>query len=184
MNNISSKFAVCCVIFVIGCGKPPAVENGSGGRSGEVAPVGDEEKLQGAWDLETAGDDIENQKLKPGSTEESIYGTRFTFAGNRLTLSSPPSSRSGTFALDAARTPKLLTWTRPPDTASGIKILPMIYAFEGDTLVLALNYGGEGDPPTEFKTIARLDGPSVAVFRLTKRRPIAPTAHAPAGTRR
>src|ERR1700688_3899429 len=108
----------------------------------------DLETLQGSWEqigLEADGIPNPPDALSPP-------GAIATFSGNHFTVRTTDSVvlLAGTFTLDAAASPKAITWidSMGPDLG---KQLPAIYKLEGDLFIFIAADEGKARPTT-FRT--------------------------------
>ncbi len=103
---------------------------------------GDLDKLQGTWvraSIERDG--------KPSPADE-LKNSRLTLKGDKYTLDDGKEKRTGTFKLDATKTPKTLDIISDAGPNKG-KTLKAIYKIEGDTFTYCVA-PPDKDRPTEF----------------------------------
>jgi uncharacterized protein (TIGR03067 family) len=120
---------------------------------GNDAGKADRQRLQGAWVAVTE---------HPGGMKQT---TVLDFKGDRLTLTVVSHDKDHaignkfqmTYTLDPGRTPKRIKLRADDELLKDVP-LEGIYAFEGDTLLLAFIKPGKG-PPKDFKGKPGPDGP-------------------------
>ena len=106
--------------------------------------------LQGVWEQVAH----EADGLLNPSDEHGAPGALTRFDGHHFSVRTEEGLLllEGMFTLDAAVTPKAITWTDSMGNDKG-KQLPAIYQLDGDRFVFIAS--DEGDPrPTVFRTIA------------------------------
>ena len=106
----------------------------------------EQEKFQGTWRL------VKFESAEgPALPEEVIAKARFTFKGDRLTITQDGKEvDEATFKTDPTKVPKAIDITAGRGATKG-KISEGIYAFEGDTLKICSPAPGQ-KRPTEFKS--------------------------------
>jgi uncharacterized protein (TIGR03067 family) len=102
----------------------------------------DLDKIQGTWVRASVERDG-----KPASADE-LKNTRLTLKGDKYTLDDGKEKRTGTFKLDATKTPKTLDIIADSGPNKG-KTLKAIYKIEDDTFTYCVA-GPDKDRPTEF----------------------------------
>jgi uncharacterized protein (TIGR03067 family) len=125
----------------------------AGVTAGGDAAKADVQRLQGSWIAVTE---------RPGGVKQTDL---LTFKGGQLgwmLVGQTPNHWLGhefkmTYTLDPSRTPKRITLRTDDELLKGTP-LDAVYAFEGDTLLLAFIKPGKG-PPKDFKGKPDDDGP-------------------------
>jgi uncharacterized protein (TIGR03067 family) len=102
----------------------------------------DLDKLQGTW-VRTSVE----RNGKPASDDE-LKNSRLTLKGDKYTLDDGKEKRTGTFKLDATKTPKTLDIISDSGPNKG-KTLKAIYKIEDGTFTYCVA-GPDKDRPTEF----------------------------------
>lgn len=122
----------------------------------------DMDQLQGSWRLISRERD---GKADAADAVKDIIminkGDRFTFKG----AASGAGATEGTFTVDATKKPKAMDRT-PADGPRKGKLVPSIYALDGDTLKICAALGG-GERPKEFTSKAG-SGHVLSVFKREK----------------
>jgi uncharacterized protein (TIGR03067 family) len=117
------------------------------GVLGLAAAQDQKNPLEGKWVIESL--------VRDGKDESGSYkgGTRAN-TGDKYTVSppagSPQSAASGTFGVDASKTPATIDMKPGSGRYQG-KTLPGIYKLDGDTLTIAFAEPGK-DRPTAFES--------------------------------
>jgi uncharacterized protein (TIGR03067 family) len=102
----------------------------------------DLDKLQGTWVRASV-----ERNGKPASADE-LKNTKLTLKDDKYTLDDSKEKRTGTFKLDATKTPKTLDIVADTGPNKG-KTLKGIYKIEDDTFTYCVG-GPDKDRPTEF----------------------------------
>jgi uncharacterized protein (TIGR03067 family) len=102
----------------------------------------DLDKLQGTW---VRSQIVRNGKEVPA---DEFKNAKLTLKGDKYTLDENNEKRTGTFKLDASKTPKTLDIISDSGPNKG-KTLKGIYKIDGDTFTYCVA-GPDKDRPTEF----------------------------------
>jgi uncharacterized protein (TIGR03067 family) len=106
----------------------------------------EQDRFQGTWRLVKL-----TSAEGPSPPEDVLAKTRFTFKGDRLTVTQDgKQADEATFKIDPTKTPKAIDITAGQGPNKG-KVSAGIYAFERDTLRICSAAPGQ-KRPTEFKS--------------------------------
>src|SRR5690242_7104948 len=98
----------------------------------------DTDKLQGTWGIVSA------EKAGKVAGDNDLKDAKAVFAGDKFTWALPQHELTGTFTVDAAKSPKQINIKTEAFAVTGI------YAIEGDNLKICLSHSDVR--PTEFAT--------------------------------
>lgn len=98
----------------------------------------DKDELQGTWVCESF--------IKKGEKKDRAKGIRFTFSGDKFTMSKTDSGVTRIYKADAGKSPKQITIIYP---TKGTRA-PGIYKIDRDTLTICMPYPDSPSRPTAF----------------------------------
>jgi uncharacterized protein (TIGR03067 family) len=108
-------------------------------RAEEKAADGDQQKLQGTWEM------VSGQRGGKPIPDDVLKKTTIVIAGNKMTLKRGEQATEMTFKLDPTKKPKAIDVDMEGKEGKGI------YMLDGDTLKIA--HGELGDPrPKDFSS--------------------------------
>lgn len=148
---------ICKEVGWVENGQNKAVRETLPEYQGSTQEKGDQEKLQGTWELTEM---VHREMVMPRE------GIKVIVAGNTMKLVPPEGKQSTefTFALDPTTKPKAFDRTDPDGEFKG-QVYPGIYKFDGDTLKLCIPNKPSKARPTDFISLL---GSDLVVMTLTR----------------
>jgi uncharacterized protein (TIGR03067 family) len=113
----------------------------------------DEEKLAGAWKIESIMDEGKEKDTENGE---------MVFAKGKVTFTAGSQTKEGAYQLDSTKDPKWFDLTIDERTYIGI------YKLEGDTLTICTNEKRDGERPTKFESVRGTPNDQLIVLKREK----------------